>query len=270
MDKKIVTYFGSCRIHEPLEILENKGLISLNQPKYGYVHSSKEIIQEIKAIKEDIEIPANLFRFVVTRNKEDIDKIKVSRKHDLSNTNIFFVEISSLKLLRFKDYYLQINNLRRNLFADSNEFDRWFKAKEKSKGCFFEEEQKNIEADIANDCLVSFQDEAEIKKDIKEIYSALKGINSVADIIFVTHCSALGKDGQSLKRRDDLIEFVERSASELGYNIFNPSKIMEDLGQSDALEKNGAETNHFTAAFKEKISEELCGKFIKEIQEASL
>ena len=53
--KPLVTVIGTCRVHDPLKKMEDKGLLKLNNnPINQFVHNTDEIIQRISLLTNKI------------------------------------------------------------------------------------------------------------------------------------------------------------------------------------------------------------------------
>lgn len=85
--------------------LEDKSLISLNNKGiFGYVHNTKEIIQQLKVCRGDLKIPRELKQYITHKNLPEGDG---EIQHVLNNfdaTHIFIMEISSLRVVSYKGY----------------------------------------------------------------------------------------------------------------------------------------------------------------------
>src|SRR4051794_39429675 len=105
-----VTPLGTCRITNPLRLLAELRLIDLNMTRvFGYVHTTKEILQQISFLYGSAEFPADIQPLVGPH-------ISHSRCHGAHKcSDHYFVEISSRKVLTVGAFCIQLNHFSRLL-----------------------------------------------------------------------------------------------------------------------------------------------------------
>jgi hypothetical protein len=127
---------GSCRILTPLYKLykHNKNIVIHNCLEnffenqtftgnnfLGKLHNSKEIIQFIKFLKNDVILPERILKLFLTgfsrfrcpqiERECDPDKILKDIRNDFNNISTFFIEISSIKVYVFDNFYVNVEHI---------------------------------------------------------------------------------------------------------------------------------------------------------------
>lgn len=97
---------GSCRVHGPLKPV--KGYC---RGPVGYTHSTKESIQSIQFVRQEIEIAPELRQYVFGRSQ---DPWRKPHKEWLDTADVVIVEISTGKINERQGVYLQSNYLARH------------------------------------------------------------------------------------------------------------------------------------------------------------
>ena len=124
-----VHYFGTCRIHAPLKMLSEDGDINLLDNSWSFLHTSREIIQAIEIAKgatvdsQQAGVLAGFPRYCPDANSSMVD---------LTEADVFFVEVSSLKLFSRNANYIQLNRLREATVVKHPELEIWFRSLEKT------------------------------------------------------------------------------------------------------------------------------------------
>ena len=108
-------------------MLHRNGLLTLaNSEVYGFTHYTSEILQQIRFISGEWVPPSRLrpymnipqkWQFKPARPVPDI----------FASTDIFVVEISSIRVVRFKSVYLQINRVRELLQGPVLDAEKWMR-----------------------------------------------------------------------------------------------------------------------------------------------
>lgn len=212
--------FSSCRILR----IQNDSYIH----KINYTHNTKEIIQYIKYINDEINIPYSMekyiFRGVYLDNNLKIDKIKLQKEFK-SSKNVF-IEICSRKKYIKNNFYIH------HLSADKG--DDINNSKEDN---IYDEKFK-----------LEIQDFNEIENDILEIINILKDKN----VYFITHIDYQDEHYQNEKR---LLLINQLCIIFKKYNIkyFNPSNC--------GLQEHMTGNNHFTSKGLDLLKEYIYNHF---------
>ena len=127
---------GSCRILTPLFKLykSNKNIHIHNCLEnffekqtftgnnfLGKLHNSKEIIQFINFIKNNITLPQEILKLFLTafskyrcpniERENNPSKILKDIQNDFNNISTIFIEISSIKIYKFKNYFVNVEHI---------------------------------------------------------------------------------------------------------------------------------------------------------------
>lgn len=109
--------FGSCRVNTPLGVATNHGLISYKfDSAIGYLHNPLEIQQAIRLLRAEIKAPPELYDLInITSPKELRAEDRFYRL--FANIDVIVCEVSSVRIIEYKGWYLQLNRFREMLEA---------------------------------------------------------------------------------------------------------------------------------------------------------
>ncbi len=237
-----VTAIGTCRVHNPLSKLDKMGEIRLNHnPANQFVHTSGEIIQRIGVLRNGDGCPREIEEFVF----DEVRKENKSR-YPLEETDVFVIEISSLKSVQFSNYHLQFNRLVSKAKEELGEgFPDWMATirREMKDGRDPDVEISDFDGvpDLMGMSKIGMQDELSLERDIRKIISELGN-----RIIFVNHIAIGKSDGQRLISRDALCKMMWRVVDRLGVNSFDPTNLVIENGREEMLLRGGEDINHYS------------------------
>lgn len=244
-----VTTVGTCRIADPIAAAATHLLISRNTTNiYGFVHTSKEILQQIDVL-EGREIPAELVRFIASAHYES--------PQARPPTDLYLVEVSSLKEIHFSDHLLQVNcvdrvfqerqELLQAFFRNKYAHERETRAKALHQLPRFHEadpvEQRFL---LEGHMHVTTRDE--LAHDLQLIHARLP-----AQVAFVCHIDVADGHGSVIEARARLCAWMREICEEYAYTLFDPSPQVIAFGRARALADEGQDTNHYTTEFKPLI-----------------
>jgi hypothetical protein len=257
MSRPRVTILGTCRVFDPFAILAERGVVELgNAGVYGFTHYTKETLQQLRAMHGELTLPAELGPYV-THNQlaARADGTLATAENRLEETDLLVVEISSLKEIEFRGFYLQINRLRNRLVGEREELQRWWKrlydreklgrsAAEREE--FLGEELSPLERDLVLGIDVQLQTTESMRADMEAIRAYFDG-----PILWVSHFDTVGlKSGVELPLRKRLVASVEAGAASLGQPFFNPRREIEEFGMTRALVDMG----HYEPDFQAELA----------------
>src|SRR4051794_39276444 len=103
-----VTVLGSCRAYRPMEQLAESGRIQLRQHGiYSYTHSTKEHLQLMQHLRGEVSFPDELVPYIRDPQGDEYPAREAAPEADvLADTDLLIVELSSLKEIRFRGYFL--------------------------------------------------------------------------------------------------------------------------------------------------------------------
>ncbi len=252
-----MTVIGSCRVEVPLSSLADQGRLVLNPTRYGYVHTSKEVIQQLQVCRGELDIPHHLLQLTVAKTPVAKPHLLMPKlRKDLSETEVFVIEISSLKEWVHEGIYLQINKARDYLFSAISDFEQW----RRQPGRYAD--GGPIDLNLRHDNVVSesvlrhssFRDQPEeaVVSDVKTIVKMLQ-----RPIILVCHCDARDEQHRLIHARLRLKQALRRAAEEAGAYFFDPSSQAAELPQDQVFLYGGMGTNHYTSTFIARVAEAL-------------
>ena len=255
-----VTPIGTCRIANALAVGQQDGRYRVDTAKvYGYVHCTKDIIQQIRFMLGELDIPDELAPFICNPGKP------LDRRLAPPASQLYLVEISSLKEFAYGGYYLQLNHLFEH-FADRHELLRIvFRNRTATRlGERAVQLAANpgfdyctaLEQDILLNAIVNVQDFSGVLEDLKLILAMFS-----RPPVVVTHCD-VAMQGKAIESRRRLIEYLRTASRLLGFELFEPTPLIRHYGQEFAMAKGGQDTAHYSPAFEAILGDELCERYV--------
>jgi tetratricopeptide (TPR) repeat protein len=241
-----VTTIGTCRLAEPMAAAAKQHPMKRNLTNvYGFVHTTKEILQQLDFF-EGREIPQHLVRFVASAEYKPYQP----RGRD----HLYFVEVSSLKEVHYREWLLQINcfaevfEKRRELFTT---FFRFKYASERDKRAEALEKLASfascdpVERSILLEGYMHVTTRDELDYDLQVIAERIPG-----PVVFVCHIDVTDNDGKPIESRTRLCSWMRELCSERGYPLFDPTPQVVAYDRVRALAEEGRDNNHYTTEFK--------------------
>jgi tetratricopeptide (TPR) repeat protein len=265
----IISPLGTCRIHTPLRRGSDRFGYKLDiMSNYGFVHTSAEIIQQLRFMEGDLDLPDNLLPLIARPNFT-----RTAKSTSGTSADLYGIEISSAKNLRlygfdiqlnyttryFGDFFYNADRARRfwSMALPKNMDDRLHWLKTEPTFCALSPEDQQLLADIE----MGFLDTDHIISDLQKIIDLVG-----KERVFVqTHIDAATSVGTRINSRSKLIKSLETITRKLDIPCFNPTSLMTEFGQKKAMENGGEDLTHYTPAFSDKIANMLYGKFIASV-----
>lgn len=250
-----ITPIGSCRIYGPLRECAKEYGFKLNLDRaLGYSHSSAEAVQQMRALSPEFQLNDQIWPLVASKANFNNFRTKSHTKSDL-----YIVELSSAKVITIGDTYIQLNYLNayfRDFFSDTQRSTRFTQLCLKNnaseiEGFLYENwhttpEQKN-DTEILKNIRMRMSTEQSLYDDICLLKKGLE------NVIFVTHVNAKTAQNLPIPSREKYINLVTSAANRAGATLYNPTILMEKLGQQYAIEDNSSSYAHFTKKFSAQI-----------------
>jgi tetratricopeptide (TPR) repeat protein len=253
----MIAPIGTCRIHKPLCKGVPRYPIKMQLARnYGYVHTSSEALQQLRFMLRDQPIPSDVQRLTFRPGTKTEGYGKPHASADL-----YFVELSSRKLVTVDDHPIQFNYMTRyfcEFFADRKRaLAFWSMASKEKSG----ERRAWLESDPVSKRLAASdrdllarisrreQSDEELEGEMHEI-ADIVGRNK---LIFVTHVDATTPDNMVIEQRHRLIEAVRTIAQRVGVPCYDPTSLMREMGQINAMENGGLDLTHYTEQFSERL-----------------
>jgi hypothetical protein len=217
-----VTLIGSCRLSR----IKNNNLNN----RITYAHSTKEAIQFIKFLKNEITIPEPYSRICFRTGIVNRIDIEYSREYKelFDQTEVFIIEICSSKKYIHNEFYLH------HLSVDER-----FKYTDYTP------------KDIRDSFKLEKQSDEEIESDILE----LKKILIDKKFIIVSHYNSK-INGNLIPSRNHLINLLENICKKHKIHFINPTKILAAYGQEEIM---GSDFGHYTETGLREI-----GKYVSD------
>lgn len=248
---------GTCRIHTPLRDAVGRYPIKLQLGRnYGFVHTSAEALQQARFMYGKAEIPADVQRLIFRPSNGE-----QARRGTHKPADLYMVELSSRKLLTIDGHPIQSNYLGRyfsEFFADRGRTRMfWSMAvadRLAERRALLDQDPvfKNLSADdrdlFARIIRRDLADD-EIESEMRQLVDLL----GKDKVVFVTHVNALTPDNAPIEQREQLISAVSTAAQHIGVPCYDPTPLMNKLGQADALEDGGLDLTHYTEIFSERL-----------------
>ncbi|WP_144636178.1 hypothetical protein [Bordetella genomosp. 13] len=251
---------GTCRIHTPLRDAAARYPIKLQLGRnYGFVHTSSEALQQARFMLGQAEIPADVQRLIFRPSIAGRAGNAVHKPADL-----YIVELSSRKLLTVDGHPIQSNYLGRHFsefFADrARARSFWSLAtadRQAERRALLDQDPvfNSLPAhdrDVLARILKRELPDAEIEGEMQQLVELL-GRDKV---VFVTHVNALTPDNAPIESRQQLIAVVTEAAQRLGVPCYDPTPLMNKIGQADAMEDGGLDLTHYTEMFSDRLGAE--------------
>ncbi|MGB6009625.1 hypothetical protein [Castellaniella sp.] len=248
---------GTCRIHTPLRDAVGRYPITLQLGRnYGFVHTAAEALQQARFMFGQTDIPADVQRLIFRPSNGD-----QARRGTHQPADLYMVELSSRKLLTIDGFPIQSNYLVRyfsEFFADrarTRQF--WSMASAErlaERRAILDQEPvfNSLNADD-RDLLARIVKRDETDEEIEQEMRQLVELLDRDKVVFVTHVNATTPDNVTIEQRAQLIAAVTAAARRAGVPCYDPTPLMNKIGQADAMEDGGLDLTHYTPVFAERL-----------------
>lgn len=250
-----ITPIGSCRIHRPMREYGQRLGFQLNTKRViGLMHSSAEAVQQMHAFASDFTPKKQLWP-LINRNK-DFEKFQ-AEVHEKSD--IYIIELSSAKVIKIGDTALQLNYLNahfKDFFSDRQRAIAFTQNCMKNdpsavdaflKDTWSSTPEQRKDSETLRWIEISMATEQSIYEDICKLQEGL------TEIMIVTHVNAKNEHRAPLLSRQKYINQVVAAANRASARLYNPTDLMETIGQENAIEDHSTSLAHFTGAFNSLI-----------------
>lgn len=264
---------GTCRIHTPLRDAVGRYPIKLQLGRnYGFVHTSAEALQQARFMFGQADIPADVQRLIFRPSNGE-----QARRATHKPAELYMVELSSRKLLTIDGYPIQSNYLGRyfsEFFADRTRTRMFWSLASAER---LEERRALLDQDPVFKSL-SQDDRALLARivkrdltdeDIEQEMRQLVELLGRDKVVFVTHVNALTPDNVPIEQREQLIAAVTAAAQRIGVPCYDPTPLMNKLGQAEAMEDGGLDLTHYTPRFAERLHADWFKNFMRPRMSAS-
>ena len=252
-----VAPIGTCRIHTPLRDAAGRYPIKLQLGRnYGFVHTAAEALQQARFMFGQTDIPADVQRLVFRPSSGG-----QARRGTHKPADLYVVELSSRKLLTIDGLPIQSNYLVRyfsEFFADRARTRQFWSMANADR---LAERRAILDQDPVfnslnaddRDLLARIVKHDEADEEIEQEMRQLVELLGRDKTVFVTHVNATTPDNATIEQRAQLIAAVTAAAQRIGVPCYDPTPLMNKIGQADAMEDGGLDLTHYTAVFAERL-----------------
>ncbi|WP_323029950.1 hypothetical protein [Castellaniella sp.] len=252
-----VAPIGTCRIHTPLRDAVGRYPIKLQLGRnYGFVHTVAEALQQARFMFGQADIPADVQRLIFRPSNGEQARRGAHKPADL-----YMVELSSRKLLTIDGFPIQSNYLVRyfsEFFADRTRTRQFWSMANANR---LAERRALLDQDPVfnslnaddRDLLARIVKRDETDEEIEQEMRQLVELLDRGKVVFVTHVNATTPDNVTIEQRARLIAAVTAAAQRLGVPCYDPTPLMNKIGQADAMEDSGLDLTHYTTVFAERL-----------------
>jgi len=267
MTELTIAPIGTCRIHTPLRAGVGHYPIALSLGRnYGFVHTSSEALQQLEFMYGMREIPADV-QTLVFRPSTPL----AFRKKAHVPADMYFIELSSRRLLSIDGHPIQSNYAARHFsdfFADRERTKMFWALAEPTR---LQERRKLLEQEPSFQRLPPEDAELLARIERRELQDAeieremarMVEIVGKDKVLFITHVNANTPDSTPIEIRQRLIHTVRNVAKRLEVPCYDPTPLMREIGQINAMENDGLDLAHYTPLFAERLCADLYKRFVR-------
>lgn len=258
---------GTCRIHTPLRDAVGRYPIKLQLGRnYGFVHTAAEALQQARFMFGQSDIPADVQRLIFRPSNGE-----QARRGTHKPADLYMVELSSRKLLTIDGHPIQSNYLGRyfsEFFADRTRTRAFWsmavadRLAERRAQLDQDPVFKSLSAedrDLLARIVKRDQTDEEIEQEMRQLVELL----GRDKIVFVTHVNAHTPDNVPIEQRQQLIAAISAAAQRIGVPCYDPTPLMNKIGQAEAMEDGGLDLTHYTPVFAERLYTDWFKNFIR-------
>lgn len=248
---------GTCRIHTPLRDVVGRYPIKLQLGRnYGFVHTAAEALQQARFMFGQTDIPADVQRLIFRPSNGE-----QARRGTHKPADLYMVELSSRKLLSIDGFPIQSNYLVRyfsEFFADRARTRQFWsmanaeRLAERRAVLDQDPVSKSLNGDD-RDLLARIVKRDQTDEEIEQEMRQLVELLGRDKVVFVTHVNATTPDNVTIEQRAQLIAAVTAAAQRIGVPCYDPTPLMNKIGQADAMEDGGLDLTHYTPVFAERL-----------------
>jgi len=255
---------GSCRLHDPLTLLEARRACLRRFIDRAVTHTVASALQNFDIIAG--ATPPEVLRPLILEDGELVLPPKGDGEGLLASVDTFLVEVSDAQLFRCGDWLLQSDLLFRNLVKrHARALFAWYRqltVDGRADAAVVKDAVEALKAeevgglDELTEVLRHTRLERQEPEDIAAEVRALAE-SRLARWIFVSHFAVEGDDGALMQTRRSLIAGVRDGAAAAGAEFFDPSILVTRFGREAALAGDGADLFEYAEAFRPTVARAL-------------
>ncbi|WP_428311324.1 GSCFA domain-containing protein [Hydrocarboniphaga sp.] len=117
--KLTVGVLGSCRVYTPLGFADDYGRVKRrHNGVFGYVHNPAEVLQVVDVLRGVVKVPPELAALMSVNQADPLREGIDLFQRNFGAADLIVVELSSLRIVRYRGLQLQIHHVR-NLLIDN-------------------------------------------------------------------------------------------------------------------------------------------------------
>lgn len=244
---------NSCRdirVHDTLTALANEGSIIINNGGMNsFVHSTPEILLRLRVLLGLESYDEHLLPLQVGESKKP--RTRPFDDFQIEETDLFVIEVSTLKTVSSQGNPLQFNEVRRQLCTPHGDFgkelarninDAFNQRKEAIDELIHSipEGFPNKFSNVVEHLRPYVQHQKDIVVDLDEILRLTSH-----RILLVNHINVEGKNGRLITSRNRLCNIVKAFCDEHDTTLFEPATMFETMERSKLLMDDGQDVNHY-------------------------
>ena len=248
-----VTVIGTCRVQDTLAAVADEGSVIINNGGMdSFVHSTPEILLRLRVLLGVETYEERLLPLQVGENKSP--RTQPIKGFQIDDTDVFVIEISSLKTVSSQGNPLQFNEVRRHLCTPHGIFGEELATKINDAFNQRRESIGSMDHDLPDDFPTDFrpilehlrpyiQQEQDIVNDLDEIFQLTK-----RPTLLVNHINVEGSNGRLITSRNRLCNIVKLYCDERRTSLFEPTSMFETMDRTRLLMDDGQDVNHYAKA----------------------
>ncbi|MFG1429352.1 hypothetical protein [Roseixanthobacter glucoisosaccharinicivorans] len=251
-----VTVFGSCCVVTPCQILNSEGKLKLNQRNiFGFTHHPAETYQQFQLITGSLSAPKRLWPYLnISKTWNAPDSGNIDNFHEnFKDTDIFIVEVSSVRKVVYKAFLLQINRTREILAKSPEDVKNWWEPMTRfgvNNAAKIPGSLTGNDRDVAELVNVVEQDTVGVYRDIARIDSFLK-----KPVIYVSHFDT-DRQKKPIPQRTRINEALKKLKKP--ESVLDPTQLVQDAGIDEAL----LDLGHYRKEFEPEVAKLLYSKIL--------
>lgn len=261
-----VAVHGSCRVHDPFEALAAAGKLAkvwANHLAVSYTFG--EACQALQWNLGERAIPAELLPFIFD-DPTRLPAIEAQNRRVIESVDVFIVEISELRQIRYRDFFFQIQVFMRNFVSRHGAaLLPWYRlfstGQPVTKDVVQEALGRLAHLDVEERAFVeSILVETQLAAiDLESAKRAIASLAAICDAkwLFVSHFVVSGTSGTLMLDRTKLREILRTATEACSVAFFDPSQIVGRYGRKTALANAGTDIYHYNPDFQSMIGDAL-------------
>ena len=248
---------GSCRVHTPLKraLAAVPDMSYIGDPVFGFVHSTADIHQMLDVNDGIMRPPKELYSLLSIRN-EKFQPDDESRKRRVIKHDVVVIEISSIRILKYGSYSLQINRLKEIVKERAGVRNEAVVTTSPRFAAVLALARSVSEG--SDPVSVALRDFNDFEQSPDDFYDAARSIldRLPMPVLLVPHVN-LTSTGNPIPQRQIIRDALERIAGESdNIRFYDPTALVRDVGYGAAM----ADSAHYQEDFELAMGKQLAAE----------